>query len=40
MFALVLTLIHPGSDVSPPELLIKPGEAIIAIGDSITAHGG
>ena len=39
MFALVLTLIQPGSE-SPPDLQIKPGETIVAIGDSITAHGG
>ena len=32
MFALALTLIHPGSEAST-ELQIKPGE-------SITAHGG
>ena len=39
MFAFVLTLLHPGSEASP-QLQIKPGEAIVAIGDSITAHGG
>ncbi len=40
VFALVLSLIGPAPSDTPKQLQLKPGEQIVAIGDSITAAGG
>ncbi len=40
IFALVLTLIGPAPSDTPKQLQLKPGDQIVAIGDSITAGGG
>ncbi len=40
LFAVALALIGPAPADSPKELQIKPGDQIVAIGDSITAGGG
>ena len=40
LFAVVLALVGPATADSPKELRIKPGDQIVAIGDSITAGGG
>ena len=40
VFALVLSLIGPPPADTPKELQLKPGDQIVAIGDSITAGGG
>jgi len=39
LFAVVLTLISPAKDL-PKELLLKEGQSIVAMGDSITQGGG
>jgi lysophospholipase L1-like esterase len=39
LFTMLLALIGPAKDV-PQELILKPGDQIVAIGDSITAGGG
>lgn len=40
LFAMVLSLIGPPPADSPKELQLKPGDKIVAIGDSITQIGG
>ncbi len=40
ILALVLSLIGPAPSDTPKELQLKPGDQIVAIGDSITAAGG
>ncbi|MHB1034045.1 MAG: SGNH/GDSL hydrolase family protein [Pirellulales bacterium] len=40
LFAMVLSLIGPPPADSPKEFQLKPGDKIVAIGDSITAGGG
>jgi hypothetical protein len=40
VFALVLSLIGPAPSDTPKQLQLKPGDQIVAIGDSITAGGG
>jgi lysophospholipase L1-like esterase len=40
LFAMILSLVGPAPDDTPKELQIKPGDQIVAIGDSITAGGG
>ena len=40
LFALVLSLIGPPPADTPKDLQLKPGDKIVAIGDSITAGGG
>lgn len=40
LFAMVLSLIGPPPADSPKELQLKPGDQIVAIGDSITQGGG
>ena len=40
LFAVVLALIGPAPADSPKELQLKPGDQIVALGDSITAGGG
>ena len=40
IFAVILALVGPAPADSPKELQIKPGDQIVAIGDSITAGGG
>jgi acyl-CoA thioesterase I len=40
IFAMVLALVGPAPQDSPKELQLKPGDQIVAIGDSITAGGG
>ncbi len=40
LFALVLTFIGPPPADTPQQLQLKPGDQIVAIGDSITAGGG
>ena len=40
LFALVLSLIGPPPTDTPKDLQLKPGDKIVAIGDSITAGGG
>ena len=40
LFATVIALIGPAPADSPKELQLKPGDKIVAIGDSITAAGG
>jgi len=40
LFAMVLSLIGPPPADSPKELQLKPGDQIVAIGDSITEGGG
>ncbi len=40
LFAVVLALVGPAPADSPKQLQIKPGDQIVAIGDSITAAGG
>ena len=39
-FAMILSLVGPAPADSPKELQLKPGDTILAIGDSITAAGG
>ena len=40
IFVLVLSLIGPPPADTPKQLQLKPGDQIVAIGDSITAAGG
>jgi acyl-CoA thioesterase I len=40
LFAFVLSLVGPPSADTPQDLQLKPGDRIVAIGDSITAGGG
>jgi lysophospholipase L1-like esterase len=40
LFAMVLALVGPAPKDTPKELQLKPGDQIVAIGDSITAGGG
>jgi lysophospholipase L1-like esterase len=40
LFAMVLALVGPAPADSPKQFQLKPGEQIVAIGDSITAGGG
>jgi lysophospholipase L1-like esterase len=40
LFAMVLALVGPAPAGSPKALQLKPGDQIVAIGDSITAGGG
>ena len=40
LFAMVLALIGPPPADTPTQLQLKPGDQIVAIGDSITAGGG
>ena len=40
LFAMVLALIGPPPADTPKDLQLKPGNTIVAIGDSITAGGG
>jgi lysophospholipase L1-like esterase len=40
LFAMVLALVGPAPADSPKALQLKPGDQIVAIGDSITAGGG
>lgn len=40
LFASLLTLIGPAPRDLPQEIILKPGDTIVAIGDSITAAGG
>ena len=40
LFAMVLSLVGPPPADTPKELQLKPGDKIVAIGDSITAGGG
>jgi acyl-CoA thioesterase I len=40
LFALVLALIGPAPADTPRDLQLRPGDKIVAIGDSITAGGG
>jgi acyl-CoA thioesterase-1 len=40
LFAMVLALVGPAPADSPKQLQVKPGDQIVAIGDSITAGGG
>ena len=40
LFTMVLALIGPAPADSPKQFQLKPGEQIVAIGDSITAEGG
>ncbi len=39
-FAMILALLGPAPADSPKQLVLKPGDTIVAIGDSITAAGG
>lgn len=40
LFALILSLIGPPPADTPKDLQLKPGDKIVAIGDSITNQGG
>ncbi len=40
LFAMVIALIGPAPADTPKELQLKPGDQIVAIGDSITQQGG
>ena len=40
LFALVLSLVGPPPADTPKDLQLKPGDKIVAIGDSITAQAG
>jgi lysophospholipase L1-like esterase len=40
LFAVILSLLGPPPADTPKELQLKPGDTIIAIGDSITQQGG
>jgi acyl-CoA thioesterase I len=40
LFAMILALVGPAPADSPKKLGLKPGDTIVAIGDSITAAGG
>ncbi len=40
LFVMVLALLGPAPADSPKKLELKPGDTIVAIGDSITAAGG
>lgn len=40
LFAMILTLIGPAPADTPQQLQLKPGDSIVAIGDSITQAGG
>jgi acyl-CoA thioesterase I len=40
LFVIVLALVGPAPKDSPKKLELKPGDTIVAIGDSITAAGG
>ena len=40
LFAMILALVGPAPADSPQQMQLKPGEQIVAIGDSITAEGG
>jgi lysophospholipase L1-like esterase len=40
LFVMVLALVGPAPKDSPKKLELKPGDTIVAIGDSITAAGG
>ncbi len=40
LFAMILALVGPAPADSPQQMQLKPGEQIVAIGDSITAGGG
>ena len=40
VFALVLILLGPAPSDTPKQLQLKPGDQVVAIGDSITAAGG
>ena len=40
LFAMVLSLVGPAPADSPQQFQLKPGDQIVAIGDSITAEGG
>jgi acyl-CoA thioesterase I len=40
IFVMVLSLIGPSPSDTPKDLQLKPGDQIVAIGDSITAAGG
>jgi lysophospholipase L1-like esterase len=40
LFAMALSLVGPAASDTPKQLQLKPGDQIVAIGDSITAGGG
>ena len=40
LLAIVVSLVGPAPSDSPRQLQLKPGDQIVAIGDSITAQGG
>lgn len=40
LFAMILMLVGPAPADSPKQMQLKPGDTIVAIGDSITAAGG
>lgn len=40
VFAVVLSLVGPAPPDAPKQLQLKPGDTIVAIGDSITEFGG
>ncbi len=40
LIAALLAMLGPAPDGTPKELLLKPGDQIVAIGDSITQAGG
>ena len=40
LFTMLLALIGPAPKDAPQELILKPGDQIVAIGDSITQGGG
>ena len=40
LFAMILALVGPAPADSPQQMQLKPGQQIVAIGDSITAGGG
>ena len=40
VFTVILALLGPAPEDSPKELQLKPGDTIVAIGDSITEAGG
>jgi lysophospholipase L1-like esterase len=40
LFAMVIALVGPAPADSPQQMQLKPGEQIVAIGDSITEQGG
>ena len=40
LFAMILALVGPPPADSPKQFQLKPGDQIVAIGDSITAEGG